>query len=177
MAITLDLGPMYSVDANALIYLKFQIRRTVFRSAWAFVGQMADAGRLIVCEEAADEVRDSDIQSFIKEHCAMIRRFQHVAHQKALVAEAEEHNLRMVDHTSTKNRADEFVIALALMCEGRDLSSLRRAYPGGPKCAVLSYESQRKRPANLAKIPDVCGFYGLRYMQWLDMFEDEGFVC
>jgi hypothetical protein len=77
----------------------------------------------------------------------------------------------LVNTGSTKNQGDPFVVALALMIEGRNVGDLSTG--STRTCHVLSYEVRRRPSAPLAKIADVCDHYGLQCLRWLDLLAME----
>ena len=93
----------------------------------------------------------------------------------ALQAETVRDGRPLVAPSSDQNWADPFVIALALMVEGRDLADLRAG--GGGTSYVVAYEGGRKPGAALAKMSDVCKHYGLGYVQWPRLLELESWSC
>jgi hypothetical protein len=70
----------------------------------------------------------------------------------------------------SKDAGDPFVVALALMLEGRDPSALRTA-TGGRRCCVLTGEKPKPGKVN---IPRVCDHYGLAYMDLPDFVRHHG---
>ncbi len=155
--------PRYSLDASALIELKDIYPRdiTLFQPMWNLLGDLSAEGRVLVAEPARDECKDKVLKELFAAHAEMII---HVVGElndyvNALSVDLEVKSMRLVDPSSTENRADPFVIALALMAEGRDIKALG-AGSATAKCAVIAYE-KRRPTARLSRIPDVCGRYNL----------------
>jgi len=168
--------PLYSLDANALIDFR-PFRPAVFPSMWKLVEDTVDDGRLLMCEEAARECRDAELQQFIRTHQQqMVVDIQYTHDYLArLQLEAPRHGIQLVDPGRTTNQADPFVVALALMLEQRDLKDLRRKTNPAAKCAVVTHERPKGPGAKWVKIPNVCTFYGLECIDWQEFLMREGY--
>jgi hypothetical protein len=90
-------------------------------------------------------------------------------------AEAAAHGALLTDPDSTRHQADEFVVALALAAEGRDVADLRHRPHADAVCKVVTYEKPAGPGARKAKIPDACRVYGLAWAQWPEVLRTEGY--
>ncbi|MHB9134577.1 MAG: DUF4411 family protein [Armatimonadota bacterium] len=166
----------YSVDASALIELDKTYPVTVFRGMWDFLGELANDGRLRVCEQAKAECKDEALIKWFAQHATATVEFNLMmaAYMNTLIPELEQHHLSLTDPQSVKNITDPFVIALALELEERDLAHLPTAIADGPRCHVIAYERRRGKGSKLAGIPNVCDFYGLPCIKWPELLFTEG---
>lgn len=132
---------------------------------------------MLVAQPARQECKDDVFKNWFAAHAAMIVHFSPElnAYLNALQAELVAARLPLVDPSSDKNRADPFVVALALMVEERDVADLQRG--AKRSCYVVAYEGGRKPGAALAKMSDVCKHYGLAYVQWPRLLELESWSC
>jgi hypothetical protein len=170
-------APVYSVDASALIEMKNVYRFGIvgFRPMWHFIGHLGDEGRVRVVEQARNECHDRVLDDWFALHPAMVMPMSEELNEYviALNAELEAASLPMVDPESTENRADPFVVALALMIEERPRTNLRGQ--GQRCCHVISYEGDTMR-RGLARIGRVCREYRLGCLRWPDMLQREGWT-
>jgi len=169
--------PVYSVDASALIEMKEVYPGAVFQSMWEFIGKLGDQGRLVVAEQAKSECHDAVFAPWFAAHSEMVYSFSTELGEyvKALHAEIIPAGLPLIDAASTKNQGDPFVVALSLLLEGRDLTNLQTG--ASSTCRVVTYERNRNPGARLAKIRDVCDYYGIDCLKWPDVFQLESWSC
>ena len=167
--------PLYSLDASAFIEFK-PLRRDVFKRMWGLLGDLADQGRLVICREAADECLDAEPKQFLREHPLMVVTFEYTGpYVLRLQAEAPRHRIQLVNPSLAKNKADPFVVALALALDGRDPHDLRRTLDPEAECLVVSQEHRKGPGAKWVQIPNVCDFYGLGCIGWQDFVKREGY--
>jgi hypothetical protein len=166
--------PLYSVDASALIAFK-AFRRDIFGKMWRLAGDLADRGRLLICEEAAAECKDDELLDFMREHPVMVVAFDHIDHLKQLQAEAPRHSIELVRPDATRDEADPFVVALALMLDQRDPHDLQRKLDEAAACLVVTEEKPKGPGARWAKIPNACDFYALACIDWQELLRREGY--
>lgn len=87
-----------------------------------------------------------------------------------LMADLQNNNMMIIDPVSLKNKADPFVIMLALYLEKRNLNNLRKK--GGDKtCCVLTNEEPKR---NRIDIPHVCEYYDIPYMNLSNFMRHHG---
>ena len=167
--------PVYSLDASAFIDFR-PFRRDVFGSMWQLAGELADDRRLLMCEEASKECRDPELKQFIQTHPGMIVRLQdYHEHFRQLQAEAPIHGIELVNPSSTRDRADPFVVALALALEQRGVGDLRVRTNPSAVCAVVTHELPKGPGAKYVKIPNACSFYGLQCIDWQELLLQQGY--
>lgn len=173
----LQLGayPLYSVDASALIDFKEYYPPDVLPSMWNFVGDLADQRRLLICEEVDGQCEDDELRELIDSRPGMVVQFAHIDHLRSYEAEADSHNIQLVDPNRTTDWVDPYVVALALMLDSRDAADLQCKLDTEAECVVVTHENRRGAGAGLAKIPDVCGFYGLTCIRWPALLRREGY--
>ena len=168
--------PLYSVDASAMIQLKDDYPPDVFVSLWDFLGGMADAGRLLACQEIRDECHDQELVEFFRDHPRAVADFGELQdHLLALQAEASALGLEMVNPDSPRHQADPFVVALALALDGRDAVRLMVKVSPAATCHVVTYERARGAQARLKAIPDVCAHYRLVVRRWPEVLRAQGY--
>jgi len=97
-------------------------------------------------------------------------------HFSRLQVEAYNHDIQLVDPSLKSDRTDPYVVALALMLERRDLQDLRNRMDPDAECVVVTEEGRKGRGAKYVKIPNVCDFYELACIPWLEMVKREGYV-
>jgi len=169
--------PLYSVDASALIDFKDYYPRDFFPSMWQLVENLAAQNRLFICEQVKVECHDAELRSLVSAYPGMVvdwasmeeyfRRFQ---------AEAQHNNILLTPPGSPTDEADPYVVALALMLEQRDLQDLRRRLTPDATCVVVTQEKPAGPGAKRPRIPNVCEFYGLRCIPWLQFLKNEGYA-
>ena len=169
--------PIYSVDASALIEFKEHYQEKYFPRMWDLVKKIANQYRLLICEEVDTECHDPELRELIEAHPQMIVGFGDMQdHFSRCQVEAQNHGLQLVDPSSTRDRADPYVVALALMVEGRDLQDLRHRTSPDAECVVVTQEKPSGAGAKRVQIPNVCDFYELYCIPWLEMLKREGYV-
>lgn len=168
--------PVYSVDANTIIGLNRHYPVDVFPGMWDVLGALCADSRLLVCEEAADECRDDRSHKFIKDHANTVVPFgEYQRHLRQVQIDAHEENLHLVDPDDPRNPADPFVVALGLRLDGRDAEDLRRHVHEETHGVVVTEERLKGPGFKRPNIPNVCEFYNLEWMCWVDLLRREGY--
>jgi hypothetical protein len=169
--------PVYSVDASALIDFKDYYQEKYFPHMWDLVRNLANQYRLLICEEVDTECHDPELRELIEAHPQMVVGFGDMQdHFSRFMFEHGEHDLRLVHYGSLANKADPFVVALALMLDGRELRDLRQRTSPDAECVVVTEEKPSDAGAKRVQIPNVCDFYRLPCIRWLEMMKREGYV-
>lgn len=165
------------MDASALIDFNQRYPREVFPTMWSFVEGLACDGRLLISEAVADECHDQELRDLIDACPSMVVEFgAYQSHFAALMAEAPEIGLMLIDPANTdSNAADPHVVGLAMMLGGREPAALVTRSDDGPVCAVVTHERRSAPNARVARIPDVCDYYAIPVLQWLDLLRAETF--
>jgi len=159
-------GPLYCIDASALIGLKRTYPEDVFRSLWRELAALAEQGRLIAPREVLNEIErwEDDLSEWVKRHKKMFKPLDHeqLRHVQDVLAKFS----GLIDKNKQTPDADPFLIALA-MVRKRPRNAL--LYP--VDCIVVTQEkpSRGGRP----KIPDVCAHYGVECIDILTLFRRE----
>jgi hypothetical protein len=151
---------MYSVDASALIYgWNEHYPPDVFPTVWDHLGSLAIAGRLLVSDEIAEELRrkDDNLYNWLRGFpTAVVPLDGPIQQQVRTILSSHQ---RLLDTRKNKSGGDPFVIALA---------QVRNATVVTAELATNSLT----RP----KIPDVCAAIGVRCINLVDLFRAEHFV-
>ena len=163
----------YSMDTSALRDAVDYLRRDVFQRVWDLLDALAEAGRLLVCEKVREEWDDQAFRDFLSAHRDCVIELPTFAeHFAAFQAVAPGLGIGLTDPDRTKDKADPFVVALALWAEGRQTCALADAVPGNPQCCVVSHE---KRVASPYSIPFACAQFRLRHIRMTDLLAQEGY--
>jgi len=156
-----------------MIDLKDRYPCEVFPSLWTWLDRLAEEGRLRMCEQACDECDDPPLKEFIKRHTnivATLASFE--GHFRSLQSAESQLGLRLTNPQAARTQADPFVVALALMLDGRDASSLQHKDIPQQRCHVLSEE---KRSGGGRKIPDACDALDLGHVTIVEFLRAEGY--
>ncbi len=169
--------PVYSVDASTLIVLNRYYPADVFPGMWDILGGLCVDSRLLVCEEAADECKDDRSRDFIKQHGNIVVPFgEYQNHLQQVQIDAHEENLHLVDPDDPNNPADPFVVALGLRLDDRHPQDLRSPIHDDTRGAVVTEERLKGIGCKRPNIPNVCEFYGLECIKWLELLRREGYT-
>ena len=129
----------------------------IFPTVWQRLEDLVIAGELIGTDEVLTELqrKDDDVYSWARDHSSMFIPVDQQA--QVQVATILTTYPRLVDTRRNRSQADPFVIATALI----------------HSCAVVTGE----RPTgNIEKpnIPDVCNALGIRCLDLLGVFREQG---
>lgn len=179
----------YSVDTSALIRLKQHYPKDLsyFLPIWDYIGRLSNEGRLFIPEEVKSECEDEVLKNMFKEYSHIIypTAGDLTDYMIAFQDELDKARLFLVDPESTKNRADPFVVALALTIERRNLKDLKK--DAAATCHVISYETitnflkLSEKDRNLIKkntrisIPDACSIFNIDHIDWPEFIRRENF--
>jgi hypothetical protein len=167
--------PCYSVDTSALIWLEDEMPPDVFPSMWAHVRNMASGGQLLISEIVRDECRrvHEGLDQFFADCPSAIVDFGPLAaHFAAYQAESPQRGTKLTRPSDTRDKADPYVVSLALAAEDRHLDDLVTQASTERTCTVVTYEGVR---GGLKQIPNVCRLYGLRCVKWPDVMRDNAY--
>jgi hypothetical protein len=151
---------IYNLDTSAFLRMKEFYFEEGFPDFWEAMGDLADSGRLIMVKDARDECKDAEVQPWFRKHPSMIikRTAEVLQCMKVLLGDLDADNQRLVDPNSDKDKADPWVIALA-MAENIKHSG---SYASG-RTIVVGHESLTNKTEGKLKIPDVCKRYSIDY--------------
>lgn len=162
----------YSVDSSIMIRLKDMGPYDIFKSVWDEISRLVSAGQWKIFENVVDEIHGETIQKWLAENNSAIVKFNPEINEymNKLMAELQQNSIMLIDPMSLKNKADPFVIMLALYLEKRDLNNLREKV-SNEICCILTSEEPRKNKIN---IPYVCEYYDIPYMNLPDFMRHHG---
>lgn len=150
----------YSIDTSAILDgWRRYYPPDVFPQVWSKIDELIDSGVLIATEEVLSELdkKDDEVYKWAKEHSSMFIPID-AAIQIEVSGILRAHK-KLIDDRKNRSGADPFVIALARI----------------KNCTVLTGE----RPSNSNNrphIPDVCSALGIRWVNMLEMFREQGWV-
>uniref|UniRef100_A0A832H1Q1 DUF4411 family protein n=1 Tax=Oscillatoriales cyanobacterium SpSt-402 TaxID=2282168 RepID=A0A832H1Q1_9CYAN len=154
----------YVIDTCSLIKLSEDYPPDVFGVVWDAMDQLAESGVIVSSVEVLDELRKTEDKNDIvlmwaERHERIFLPLDGFVQQKALEILAIFENL--VDLNKKKSSADAFVIGTAMMYA----------------CAVVTDERPTNNTAvsgHKVRIPDVCKYYKVRYVNLVEMLRAEG---
>jgi hypothetical protein len=150
----------YSIDTSAFLdgWARYY-PPDVFPPVWEKIDKLIDDGILVATEEVLYELEKKDDEMYAwaldREHM-FIPIDENI--QLALQSMLPQHR-QLIDQRKNRSGADPWIIALAIV----------------EKCAVLTGE----KPTNSAKrphIPDVCIAMGVRWINMIQLFREQGWV-
>jgi Domain of unknown function (DUF4411) len=155
-------GVLYSIDTSALIDgLERYYPPARFPSLWSRVDELITAGRFLLSEEVWGEVQTKDAAA--RDWCDKHKKEQLVVPTDASVARAvvdvNRASPRLVMNLKGRNRADPFVVAVALV----------------RGCTVVTGEANSGTPER-PRIPYVCGLLKIECIRLLDLINRESWT-
>lgn len=153
--------PVYSIDTSALIDgLERYYPEQTFPALWARVDDLISEGRFLLSEEVWEEIKSKD--AVVRAWCEPRKDSIVIATDASITTEVQ-HILtthdRLVMNLKNRNRADPFVIALAVLRNG----------------TVVTGEGS-DGTANRPKIPFVCQQTGISCIRFTDVPTLEGWT-
>lgn len=158
---------MYCIDTSSLIELKVHYSRDVFPGVWDKMSEIASSGSLIAPMAVFDELKqkDDELYAWAREHKDMVFKALEPA-QIEIVKNIITRFPGLIDPDKEPPDADPFVIALAIYTNEKQKESLFVT-----RCVVVTEE---KRGTEIhPKIPDVCGYYDIEFINLLELFRRE----
>lgn len=149
----------YSIDTSAILDAwRRRYPPDVFPAVWQRLEEVIEKGELAASAEVLVEIekRDDEVHKWAKAHKATLFVPIDEEQQRHVSAILVEHE-RLVDTRRNRSGADPFVIALA-MSRG---------------CAVLTAEAATGKTEK-PNIPDVCQAMGVRVINLLELFREQG---
>lgn len=152
-------GPPYSIDTSALIDgLERYYPEKRFPSLWEKIDELIAAHRFLLSEEVWQEAQAKDVET--RDWCNRHTQTDIVVPTDANVAKAVQAvhavNNRLVMNLKGRNRADPFVIAVALV-----------------HGAVVVTGEASTGTADRPRIPYVCGLMKIDCIRFLDLINRE----
>lgn len=156
----------YSVDSSFMISLKDMGPYEIFKPAWDEISRLVSDDRWKIFENVVDEIHDEIVQRWLEENDAAIVKFNPEIndYMNQLMADLQKNAIMLINPANLKNKADPFVIMLALYLEKRDLNNLKLK-EGSETCCVLTNEQPKQNKIN---IPHVCKYYDIPHMNFDD---------
>lgn len=157
-------APIYCIDTSSLVAAWVERYPTdVVPSFWTPFERAISNGLVIAPEEVREEiVGPEDLKDWVGNHSGMFRSLDAALQQSVrevvsrLQKHAQHHRYKL-DPLSF--RADPFVVALARLAN----------------CAVVSEEGANAMDGGRPKIPNLCGWYGLRAVNLLTLMREQRF--
>jgi predicted nucleic acid-binding protein len=149
----------YSIDTSALLEAwRRRYPPDVFPAVWQRLDEVIEKGDRGASEEVFLELekRDDDVHGWAKERKMKLFVPIDEDQQRHVSVILEQHE-RLVDTRKNRSAADPFVIAVAI-AQG---------------CAVVTDEAATGKPEK-PNIPDVCSAMGVRAMNLLEFFRQQG---
>jgi len=149
----------YSIDTSAILEAwRRRYPPDVFPAVWKRFEGVIDQGELGASEEVFLEIerRDDEVHAWAKARKAKLFVAIDEEQQGHVSAILDKHE-RLVDTRKNRSAADPFVIALAI----------------AKGCAVVTAEAATGKPER-PNIPDVCSGMGVRSLNLVEFFRDEG---
>jgi hypothetical protein len=147
----------YCIDTSAILdgWTRYY-PLDVFPALWTNLELMIKAGELIAPEEVLHEIekKEDDLHKWAKRHDAMFHPLDEQVQRTT--AQILTQFPRLVDSEKERNRADPFVIALAII----------------KRCPVVTGE-KNNGTLNRPKIPIVCDHFGVRYINLLGLIREK----
>lgn len=151
----------YSIDTSAILdgWVRYY-PPDIFPPVWDKIDELIDNKTLIATEEVLYELekKDDDLYKWAKDREDMFVPIDKEI-QIALQSVLPEHK-KLIDQRKNRSGADPWVIALALV----------------EQCAVLTGEKLSNSPKKRPHIPDVCKAMGVRWINMVQLFRDQGWV-
>jgi len=159
--------PIYIIDASSLIELERLVTKDFFSPLFSSLENLITSGNLISHEEVFKELirkdgTEGDICRWAKKQSTLFKRINNIQIEKTREILRIFQNL--IDPYS-KNNADPFLIALALIREKQ-----QKLVP--PTYAIVTEEIINKK-LNKTKIPDVCNHYKIECLNLNNFLKKE----
>lgn len=149
----------YSIDTSAILEAwRRRYPPDVFPAVWERLDKVVQNGDLMASEEVFLEIekRDDEVLEWARKHKATMFVPIDQEQQKHVTEILAKHE-RLVDTRKNRSTADPFVIALAK----------------SRQCAVVTAEAATGKPEK-PNIPDVCLAMGVRTINLLEFFREQG---
>lgn len=143
--------PIYVFDSNIFINLQRRQPLDIYPSLWNKIGELMEDGIIISSQEVYDEISigGDELEKWAKEHKQFFWPSEMNVQNE--VREILKNFRGLVEGGKKKNSADPFVIALA-----------KENF-----CKVVT-EEVRTRNASSPKIPDVCDYYNIECLSFVE---------
>lgn len=165
--------PIYCLDTSAFVDMVHDQPEEVYPGLWNCMGNLADAGRLIMVEIAYKECKDPEAQQWLETHSGIRRPMsaEVLTCVSRLQSDLIDNKQYIVKPDSLKSEADPFVIALA-MCENLERCG---SYSSGD-VVVVHHEGATNNKIGKVKITDVCRRYKIDSYKIIDAVRKENWI-
>ena len=162
-------GPVYCIDTSSLIDLHRYYPRQRFPTLWDRLELLISEERLIAPREVRRELeaREDELTVWVREHRVMF--IDPDLAQTEAVTEIQEQFQGLLDPDKEGPEADPWVVALPV-------SRARTQGLVQTEWVVVTQERGRGPQSPRPRIPDVCGHYGLRSINLLELVRQEGWT-
>jgi hypothetical protein len=168
---------LYIIDTSSLIQIKDRYPVRTLPGIWDDLNTLIVNKRLIAPEEVKKEILDGNdvLVPWVHEHDRMFRSNRHlIALTRIPVLEKFPEIANY--NTEKRHHADPFVIALGMKIRDNPQKALITFEPVIVSDEKSDLVKNPKLPVSqVKKIPDVCAHFGLRCINHLEMFKQEGF--
>lgn len=165
---------IYVLDSSALIAMQNELWPVYhFPPVWRKLDDLADAGRVLVCEAVKEECKDDELRGWFAKHPHMIvgPSTEMEFSMKRVMKDLQSKAKKLVDYETGKSGADPFVVACAMAHNVKE---------GGHFCSgrfvVVHHEASAANSPRKVNIGDVCAWYGITCLKALDILEKENWV-
>ncbi len=162
-------GPVYCIDTSSLVDLHRFYPGARFPTLWDRLERLIGEARLLAPREVRRELeaREDELTVWIREHAVMFvdPDFGQIEAVSEILARFQ----GLLDPEKEGPEADPWVVALPV--------SRARTHGSVPtEWVVVTQERGRGPQSPRPRIPDVCGHYGLRSINLLDLIHQEGWT-
>lgn len=159
----------YCMDSSAFIDMERAAKHVP--GLWEAVGDLADRGRLIMHKEVQGECMNEENEAWFDAHHGIVKSFSPELGEAMaqLQADLTTDGQFMVDPSSNRDKADPWVVALAMAENMR-----QRDLFGPAEVVVVAHEKATGTKKGKVRIPDACVRYGIRCISLRDLLENEG---
>ena len=165
---------IYVLDSSALIAMQNELwPMQHFPIVWTKLNGLADGARLLACEAVKEECAGDELVRWFSQHPGVVVGPSSLMEfcMKRLMKDLQSKNKRLVDYESCSSKADPFVVACAMVCNLED-----GGHFDSGRCVVVQHEGSAGSSPTRVKIPDVCDWYGIKYIRALDIVREEKWV-
>lgn len=167
-------SPVYVLDTSALIDMQHELwPMKHFGIVWANFNELAAQGRLLVFEAAKEECQDDELIGWFAEHPEVVVGPWSVMELcvKRVMSDLQSKGLELVNYENCKSDADPFVIACTMALNMSDYGHVASG-----RYVLVQHERSANNSPKKVNIPDVCQWYGVRYIRALDIVKEENWA-
>lgn len=154
------------LDTNIIVRCALEYYRfATFPGVWTWLARALEQGTLVLIPEVHEELASwgEPISSWIQE--------QVVVSVPAVSMDITEARVRVAEEIDSMDLHPDSV---ARFLEGADVDLVAYALGGDHRVVTFETKETSNRSSKRAKIPDVCGQFGIECLNAFQMFEDHG---